>query len=275
MNDCPRRGARLCFARMEIIVLGSGTSQGVPMIGCACPVCTSADPRNRRTRCSIHVVMDGLHIQVDAAPELRLQCVRERVERLDLFILTHGHSDHVTGMDDLRRFCDMRGGEGLPVYSNAEGLARIRAIYPYAILERAVVRGYPAFGLRPMPAVLELPQGTVRSTVLPHGPSETLGLVFEERSSGRRFVYYTDCKRLTPEAVGLARGADAMILDGLRPEPHPSHLSIGEAIEAAREVGAGRTWLTHLTHLTDHETFDAQMPEGVRLAYDGLRLALG
>ncbi len=200
---------------MEVIVLGSGTSQGVPMIGCGCGVCTSPDPRNKRTRTSIHVVMDGLHVQVDAAPELRLQCLREGVDRLDLFILTHGHSDHIAGMDDLRRFCDLKGGEALTVYATDEGMARVLSIYPYAIMDRPIVRGYPAFRLAEMPAKLELAQGTVESTLLPHGGTQTLGLVFTERSSGRRFAYYTDCKRLPKAAVALARGSDAMILDGL------------------------------------------------------------
>src|SRR4051812_14518170 len=105
---------------MEVIFLGTGTSQGVPMIACNCAVCGSADPRNKRTRTSIHVVMDGLHVQVDASPELRLQCLRENVQQLDLFILTHGHTDHVVGMDDLRRFCDLRDGAAIPVYSTVE-----------------------------------------------------------------------------------------------------------------------------------------------------------
>src|SRR5208283_5180568 len=100
-----------------------------------CAVCRSADPRNHRTRASVHVVMDGLHVQVDAAPEFRLQCLREKIDKLDLFILTHGHSDHITGMDDLRRFCDMRGGEALTVYSTEAGISRVIAIYPYAISE--------------------------------------------------------------------------------------------------------------------------------------------
>jgi phosphoribosyl 1,2-cyclic phosphate phosphodiesterase len=259
---------------MEVTVLGSGTSQGVPMIACDCPVCTSNDPRNRRTRQSIHVVMDGLRIQVDAAPEFRLQCLREGIRSLDLFILTHGHTDHIAGMDDLRRFCDLLGGRALTVYSTDEGMSRVLSLYPYAILDRALVRGYPAFNLQPMPASLDLPEGTIQSTLLPHGGVATLGLVFTERSTGRRFVYYTDCKQLTPEAVALARGADAMILDGLRPLPHPSHLSIPEAIAGAREIGAAATWLTHLTHLTDHAAFEPTLPEGVRLAYDGLRIRL-
>jgi phosphoribosyl 1,2-cyclic phosphate phosphodiesterase len=244
------------------------------MIGCTCAVCTSTDPRNRRTRTSIHVVMDGLHVQVDAAPELRLQCVREGVDRLDVFILTHGHSDHVAGMDDLRRFCDLLGGEALTVHTTEEGMARVRAIYPYAIMDRPVVRGYPAFRLAAMPAAMELPQGTIRSTLLPHGEAETLGLVFTERSSGRTFAYYTDCKRLTDEALALARGCDAAILDGLRPKPHPSHMSIDEAVEAGKALGAKRTWLTHLTHLTDHAQLEATLPEGFGIAYDGLRIRL-
>jgi phosphoribosyl 1,2-cyclic phosphate phosphodiesterase len=259
---------------MDVIFLGTGTSQGVPLIGCGCPVCVSADPRNRRTRASVHVVMDGLHVQVDAAPEFRLQCVREAIGTLDLFILTHGHADHVAGMDDLRRFCDLRGGAALPVYSTGEGLGRVRSVYPYAILSRARIRGYPAFTLLEMPPRLELPQGTIESTALPHGGVSTLGLVFTERSSRKKFAYYTDCKTVPPEAVDLARDAHAVVLDGLRPDPHPSHMSIDEAAAMARAIGPAPTWLTHLTHLTDHGPDEARLPPGVRLAYDGLRLVL-
>ena len=259
---------------MEVTILGSGTSQGVPMIGCRCAVCTSPDPRNRRTRSSVHVVMDGLHIQVDAAPEFRLQCLREGVDRLDVFILTHGHSDHLLGMDDLRRFCDQRDGGALTIHTTAEGAERVRAIFPYAITDKALMRGYPAFRLAVMPARMELPQGTIASALLPHGSSETLGLVFTERSSGRRFAYYTDCKTLTPESVALARGAEAVVLDGLRPQPHPSHMSIGEAVVAASTLGAGRVWLTHLTHLTDHAQAEEALPKGIFLAHDGLRISI-
>lgn len=259
---------------MEVIFLGTGTSQGVPMIACNCAVCSSADPRNRRTRPSIHVVMDGLHVQVDAAPEFRLQCLRERIEWLDVFILTHGHADHIAGMDDLRRFCDLIGGEALTVYTTDEGMARVLAMFPYAIAERPVAKGYAAFRLVDLPPLLDLPQGTIRSTLLPHGGVNTLGLIFCERSSGRKFVYYTDCKRVPREAVELARGADAVVLDGLRPSPHPSHMSIDEALAVAREIGAPATWLTHLTHLNDHAELAAALPPGVAPAYDGLRLKL-
>jgi phosphoribosyl 1,2-cyclic phosphate phosphodiesterase len=259
---------------MEVIFLGTGTSQGVPMIACGCAVCTSPDPRNHRTRASIHVVMDGLHVQVDAAPEFRLQCLREKIDRLDIFILTHGHADHVVGMDDLRRFCDLIGGEALTVYSTPEGMGRVRAVYPYAMADRPLAKGYAAFKLVEMPPRIELPQGTIESTLLPHGTITTIGLVFTERSSGKKLVYFTDCKRVPAEAVALARGADVVILDGLRPLPHPSHMSIEEAVTVAREIGSPRTLLTHLTHLSDHAELADALPPGIAPAHDGLRLTI-
>ncbi|HVS52661.1 MAG TPA: MBL fold metallo-hydrolase [Opitutaceae bacterium] len=259
---------------MEVIFLGTGTSQGVPMIACDCAVCTSPDPRNRRTRVSVHVVMDGLHVQVDAAPEFRLQCLRERLRQLDLFILTHGHADHIAGMDDLRRYCDLLGGNALSVYTTDEGAQRVRAMFPYAIGDKPVAKGYAAFRLAAMPPVLDLPQGTIQSTLLPHGALHTLGLVFTERSSGKKFAYYTDCKSVPPEALALAREADAAVLDGLRPTPHPSHMSIDEAVAVARAIGARQTWLTHLTHSSDHATLAAALPSGIAPAHDGLRVVL-
>lgn len=259
---------------MEVILMGTGTSQGVPMIGCDCAVCRSTDPRNRRSRTSIHVVMDGLHMQVDAAQEFRQQCLDNNVGWVDLVILTHGHADHVAGLDDLRRFCDLLGGNAIPVYSTDEGLERVRQMYPYAVRDKPEFRGYPAFRLNSMPSALELPQGTIRSIRLPHGRVDVLGLVFEERSSGAKFTYYTDCKRVAPEAVELARGSGAVVLDGLRQEPHPTHLCIPEAVEIAARIGAPTNYLTHLTHTVDHGSVEATLPPGVKLAYDGLKLAL-
>ena len=259
---------------MEVIFLGTGTSQGVPMIACDCAVCTSTDPRDKRYRASIHVVMDGLHIQVDAAPEFRLQCLRAKIDWIDLFILTHGHADHISGMDDLRRYCDLLGGVALPVYTTDEGMGRVLAMFPYAIPERPVSKGYAAFKLIDMPRRIELPQGTIESTLLPHGGVNTLGLTFTEKSSGKKFTYYTDCKRVPREAVEQAKGSDIVVLDGLRPQEHPTHMNIEEAIAAAAEIGAPQTFLTHITHLTGHAEWGAKLPAGIKYAYDGLRLTL-
>jgi len=259
---------------MEVIFLGSGTSQGVPMIAHDSAGCDLADPRNWRTRSSIHVVMDGHHVQIDAAPEFRLQCIRHQIEWIDTFILTHPHADHIMGMDDLRRFCDLLGGEALPVYSTAVGLARIGQIFPYAIGERPASKGYAAFRLHEMPETLETPGGWVHRALLPHGPMTTLGLVFEEKSSGKKFAYFNDCKEVPPEARGLAEGAEVVVLDGLRPREHPTHMSTPEAIQTALEMGAPASYLTHFTFHIDHATWAEQLPEGVFLAYDGLRLTL-
>lgn len=234
--------------------------------------CDLENPKNWRTRTSIHVVMDGHHIQVDAAPEFRMQCIQCGIEAVDTFILTHHHADHILGMDDLRRFCDLKGGVALPVYSNPAGLERVGAIFPYAIMDKPKVRGYPAFDLQPMPAVLDLPGGRVESIALPHGPIEVLGLVFTEASSGKKLVYYTDCKQVDADARALAEGADVVVLDGLRPNSHPSHMTVEEATQTAVEMGAPLSYLTHMTYIVDHESTEADLPENVHLAFDGLRI---
>lgn len=258
---------------MELIFLGTGTSQGVPMIAQPEGGCDLDDPRNWRTRTSIHVEMGGHHIQVDAAPEFRIQCINCGIRDVDTFILTHPHADHILGMDDLRRFCDLRGGLALPVFSSEMGLQRIREIYPYAIADRPLVKGYPAFKLEEMPSVLELPGGVVESAYLPHGSMEVLGLVFTEDGTGKKLAYFTDCKEVRPAARDLAKGADIVVLDGLRPEPHPSHMSFQEACQTAREMQAPRSYLTHMTFMIDHESTERDLPEDIRLAYDGLRVS--
>jgi len=235
--------------------------------------CDLDDPRNWRTRTSIHVEMGGHRIQVDAAPEFRMQCIRNRIEWIDSFILTHPHADHVIGMDDLRRFCDLRGGEAIPVYGSRPGLERVREIFPYAIMDKPIAKGYPAFKLEEMPEVLELPGGKVESVYLPHGPMQVLGLVFTEAETGKRLAYYTDCKEVPAAARKLAEGADVVVLDGLRPKPHPSHMTVSEATQVAKEMGAPLSYLTHMTFMVDHAATEAELPEEIRLAYDGLRVS--
>ena len=257
---------------MELVFLGTGTSQGVPMIAHPEGGCDLEDSRNWRTRCSIHVKMGEHHIQVDAAPEFRIQCIANRITKMDTFILTHPHADHIYGMDDLRRFCDLNGGIAIPVYTSPFGMQRIREIFPYAIINKPVVAGYPAFQLNEMPELLEVPGGQIQSIYMPHGKLEVLGLVFTEEVTGSKLAYFTDCKEVGQEARRLAKGADVVVLDGLRPEPHPSHMSIAEAVETAVCMSAPRSFLTHVSHLVDHTAMEASLPETIRLAYDGLRV---
>lgn len=259
---------------MKIIFLGTGTSQGVPMIAHPQGGCDLDNPKNWRTRTSIHVEMGGHHIQVDAAPEFRMQCIQNQITQIDTFILTHPHADHILGMDDLRRFCDLNGGVALPVYSSEDGLQRIREIFPYAITDRPKVTGYPAFDLTLMPETLELPGGLIQSVYLPHGSIQVLGLAFMEAGTGKKFVYYTDCKKVEGKALRLVKGADVFAVDGLRPNPHPSHMTIDEATQVAMKSGAAKSFLTHMTYRVDHEATEARLPENIRLAYDGLEVQL-
>ncbi len=242
------------------------------MIAHDAPELDLEDARNWRTRTSAHVTMGGHQVQIDAAPEFRLQCIRNDLRWIDTFILTHGHADHLLGMDDLRRFIDLRGGEALPVYSTEEGMDRVRTVYPYAIHARPLAKGYPAFALHEMPERLEVPGGVIDSCRLPHGHVEVLGLVFTETATGRRLAYFTDCKRLTDRARELARGADVVVLDALRPHEHHSHMSVDEAIAAAKELRAARTFFTHMTFMIDHARDGARLPPGMAFAHDGLRV---
>jgi phosphoribosyl 1,2-cyclic phosphate phosphodiesterase len=219
--------------------------------------------------------MDGFRIQVDATPEFRLQCLREDLRWIDLFVLTHEHADHVAGLDDLRRFCDFSGEKAIDLYSTPSAIERIKVMYPYAIREKPVSKGYVAILPHPMPRRMELPCGSLESTLLPHGDMQTLGLVFTEKSSGVRFAYYTDCKTVPPKAVELARNADVVVLDGLRPTTHPTHMSIPEAIQMAGLIGGKTTYLTHLTHNVEHSRVEKELPQGIHLSYDGLKLELG
>lgn len=245
------------------------------MIGCDCDVCTSDNPKNQRYRTHAHIEMGGLNIQIDAAPEFRLQALAFDIPKIDLVLLTHGHADHIQGFDDLRQYCDMRNGEAIPVYSNEEGMQRMKAVYPYAIRDKAQFKSYPAFRLSQMPKVLDLGDaGKVYSTVQDHGRFDSLGLVFEEANTGKRLAYYTDCGSVSEEAIALAKGVDVLVIDGLRPQPHPSHLTIDEATEAAYKIGANQSYLIHMTHFVEHESTEAALPNGVGLSYDGLLLEL-
>lgn len=244
------------------------------MIAHNAPDLDLSDKRNWRTRASIHVVMDGTHLQVDAGPEFRVQCLENDIQQTDHFFLTHSHADHIMGMDDLRRFCVLNGCTAMPVYADATSLERVRSIYPYACREVPEHKYYPTFALHKMPDELELECGWVRHGQLMHGKMAVMGLVFEERSSGKRAAYFTDCKTVSPRARELATGADLLAVDALQPIAHPTHMSVDEATTLAKELNAGQTWFTHMSYLSDHATVEAGLPDGIRLAYDGLRITL-
>ncbi len=253
---------------MELTFLGTGTSFGVPQIGCGCAVCESADPRDRRSRSAALVRAGGATILIDTPPELRLQLLQAGVRDVDAVIYTHEHADHVNGIDDLRMF-SVRAGHPLPVYGPPETLERLREGFRY-IFDDAVQpfagTSKPSLDLRPLaPDVeVEIAGMTVLPLAFAHGHLRVYGYRFG------RLAYLTDVKAVPPVERARLKGLDVLVLNGLWWRPHPTHLSIGEAVATAHELGAARTYLTHLTHETGHADLAARLPADVAPAYDGL-----
>jgi len=250
---------------VTVTILGSGTSTGVPVPACTCPVCRSREPRNQRTRCSILVSVDGRNILIDTSTDLRQQALREGITHVDAVLFTHTHADHVNGIDDLRPF-NLASGAAIPIHACAEDLAVLRRVFAY-IFENGDEPGYRprllaqeicgGFSLFDLP-ILPLP--------LIHGPGRSLGYRIGP------FAYLTDCSSVPEATLELLAGIDTLIIDGLRFRPHLSHLSISQALAVAEGLGAGRTILTHLSHDVDYARHAPLLPPGTELAYDGQRL---
>jgi phosphoribosyl 1,2-cyclic phosphate phosphodiesterase len=248
--------------------LGTGTSFGVPQVGCGCRTCTSTDPRDKRTRASAVVETEGRTLLIDTSPELRLQLVSAGIRRVDAVLYTHAHADHVHGIDDLRALSVPLRGEGLPVYGPAAALQEISARFRY-IFDGAPARpgtSKPELRLTPLePGCETTVQGVkVRPLELPHGDQPVFGYRFGP------LAYITDVKSVPDAVREQLQGLDVLVLNALLPRPHPLHLSIGEAVAAAQAIGARRTYLTHLTHETPHADLAATLPDGIAPAFDGL-----
>ncbi|MGB3542086.1 MBL fold metallo-hydrolase [Rubrivirga sp.] len=258
---------------LTVTLLGTGTSTGVPVIGCACAVCTSDDPRDARLRTSAHIVAHAsggdVHVQVDVGPDFRTQALRAGLEAVDGLVVTHEHFDHVTGLDDLRPFF-FKERSTVPVFARPGTADALRAMFRY-VFDRTYP-GASLLDLHPVDGPFTVGSrtngGTVEVTPItaPHGDFEVMGV----RIGG--FAYLTDVGSVPDAARAVLEGVDTLVLDGLRPEPHPTHLTFLEAAAVAKDVGARQTWLTHVTHNALHAEVDATLPDGVRLAYDGLVL---
>ena len=255
---------------LQILFLGTGTSTGVPLIGCECAVCQSDNPGNKRLRSSIIVEGSGTRILVDSSPDLRQQALREGLASVDAVLYTHCHLDHVAGFDDMRAFC-WHHVEPLPLYASQGTMNVLHAMYPWAFSPENTYLGY----IRPAPHVIGDESffiGAIRVTPVPvlHGSVETHGYVFE--CGGVRVGYACDAKSIPESSLALLTGLDALILDCLRRKEHPTHLCLEETLEIFRKVHPAQGVLTHMSHDLDIEIISPMLPKGTEMARDGMRL---
>jgi phosphoribosyl 1,2-cyclic phosphate phosphodiesterase len=254
---------------LRVVFLGTATSYGVPQVGCRCTTCTSTDPHNKRTRASAYVESDdGTRLLLDCGPEIRLQALREGVTRVEAVLFTHFHADHTAGIDDLKAF-NAALRDVLPVYADAGTGASLRHRFAYAF------EGTPWVGLIPHIALTTVDEEPfyvgptcIQPVPMRHGSIRSTGY----RIGG--FAYCTDTSHIPESSWRFLRNLDTLVLDTLRWEPHPTHLSVGQALALVEELKPRRAFLTHLSHRLDHEETTAKIPPHVHLAYDGLRLEI-
>jgi phosphoribosyl 1,2-cyclic phosphate phosphodiesterase len=249
---------------VRLTVLGSGTSHGIPMIGCDCAVCASDDPRDKRTRPSVLFSYNGRNILVDTSPELRLQCIACGIRQVDAILYTHFHADHIVGLDDVRRFNWLQR-EPITLYGDRRTLARLRQAFAYAFAQDP---DYPSAKPELRTAIIDGPLELLGQRVTPiplmHGSLPVYGFRVG------KIAYCTDCNRIPDESRALLRDLDVLVLDAVRRRPHATHFNLAQAVEEAHRIGARRTYFTHIAHELKHAETNAELPDGMELAYDGL-----
>jgi phosphoribosyl 1,2-cyclic phosphate phosphodiesterase len=257
-------------SQLTVTFLGTGTSQGVPMIGCDCDVCRSPDPRDQRLRSSIYVETPECSWVVDTGTDFRTQALRENIRNVDAVIFTHSHTDHIMGFDDLRRFSHARAS--MPVYASAETMRDLERVFRFAFKTSKPVPYY----LKPEPHIIDGPfklgETLITPLPVPHGESIVNGYLFS-RADQKLVAYLSDCSAVPDAIVDLMSGVKVLIIDALRDRPHPTHLSVGQALEAATRVKPEATYFTHICHDLP-QSAESRLPAGVHIAYDGLELRL-
>lgn len=257
---------------MKLLFLGTGTSVGIPMIGCHCPVCSSTDPRNMRRRSSLYVSTDEVAFVIDTPPDFRQQMLDFQIERCDAVLFTHAHADHIFGFDDIRRFNTIHQ-RVLPAYAEAETLADIRRIFNYIDDKPSHLGLYRAqIDFHEVRDPFMIGDVTVTPIPVEHGTAMT-GYILGH--CGRRVGYVPDCHSLPQESIKALKGVDVMILDCLRYRHHPAHLSVEESLAYLGQIQPQKAFLTHLCHDVDHATLEATLPPHIRVSYDGLTVELG
>ena len=249
-----------------LTVLGSGTSMGVPTIGCDCAVCRSVDPRDRRTRPSVMITYNGRHVLIDTTPDFREQALREKITQLDAVLYTHTHADHILGIDDLRPLTYQHKPRKMPLYATPRNCEFLRNMFRYIFEAEYKFGGLPLVELRPIEGAVELFGARFEPLTVIHGETPILGFRFGSAA------YLTDHSEVPAETLEKLRDLDILFLDALRYKPHPTHSSVEQSLKIVGEVKPKRTFFTHICHDLPHEATNAALPSGVQLAFDGMKL---
>jgi phosphoribosyl 1,2-cyclic phosphate phosphodiesterase len=250
---------------MKLLILGCGTSTGVPVIGCVCDVCASTDPRNNRTRSSLLVSIDGRNILIDTSTDLRVQSLKHGLKRIDGVLFTHPHADHIHGIDELRAF-NMRQEGPIKCYGSAHTIERIKIMFDYIFDKGSKESWRPNLTTTVINGPFTVAGQLVTPVEIIHGSASILGFRIGEAA------YMTDCSSIPEGSMDLLKGLKVLILGALRQKPHPTHMSISEAVEASKAIKPGRTILTHLSHNVEYGADNSGLPDGVELAYDGMEI---
>jgi phosphoribosyl 1,2-cyclic phosphate phosphodiesterase len=252
--------------KATLTVLGSGTSMGVPTIGCDCAVCHSQDPRDRRTRPSVLIEYGGRSVLIDTTPDFREQAIREKIRKLDAVLYTHTHADHLLGIDDLRPLSFRHRPNKLPLYAHPDAAAFIQNMFRYIFDSDYKFGGLPQVEMRPLQGTLELFGARFEPITLIHGDAEIYGFRFGSAA------YLTDHSEIPEASLSKLENLDVLFLDALRYKPHPTHSTVENSLRIVERLNPQRAFFTHICHDLPHEQTNAALPENVQLSYDGMKL---